>query len=96
MGMEIIHGYGALEIFNGYVDIQWVWRYFMSKEIFNEYVGMKLDMEIRICTVFIYQMRMGIFNGKRYQVNILISIGVGYSVCMYVCTVTAGMEIHNR
>ena len=83
MGMEIIHGYGALEIFNGYVDIHWVWRYFMSKEIFNEYVGMKLDMEIRICTVFIYQMRMGIFNGKRYQVNILISIGVGYSVCMY-------------
>ena len=55
----------------------------MSKEIFNEYVGMKLDMEIRICTVFIYQMRMGIFNGKRYQVNIFISIGVGYSVCMY-------------
>ena len=67
----------------------------MSKEIFNEYVGMKLDMEIRICTVFIYQMLMGIFNGERYQVNILISIGVGYSVCT-VCTVTAGMEIHNR
>ena len=83
MGMEIIHGYGALEIFNGYVDIQWVWRYFMSKEIFNEYVGMKLDMEIRICTVFIYQMRMGIFNGQEISSEYF-DINWGWIFCMYV------------